>query len=256
MAIKTHCVICGAVLIGRVALDGWDNYFCAGHENEYPTCSSCNRLVCTPLTGGEGEKYSDFRVSCSLCRQTAIDTREQAKPAFEEVARFFSNLGLIFKGLNLRITLGNSIEYNKVLFGDLTSVTGPGRGLVMGYINKAMTYEGGETRRVVDGISILHGLPRSLFVGIAAHELGHAWLYLAKVDGLPNWMEEGYCNLLTYMYYKNNPAVPDGPYWMKMIEHDPSPVYGDGFRTVRAAFRKRGFVESMRYLYENKDLPQ
>lgn len=125
----------------------------------------------------------------------------------------------------------------------------------MGYINKAMLYKGSETRRAVDGISILHGLPRSLFVGIAAHELGHAWLYLAKVDGLPDWMEEGYCNLLTYLYYKNNP-VPDGQNWIKMLENDPSSVYGDGFRTVRDAFRKRGFEESMRYLYENKELPR
>ncbi len=257
MALKPQCVICGALLIGRVAVDGWDNYYCARHIDEFPACSSCNRLVCRELTGGPGVQYSDFRVSCNTCRQTAIDTREQAKPAFEEVARFFTNnLGLVFKGLNLRIALGNSIEYNKVYFGDLTSVTGPGRGQIMGYINKAMLSEGTETRRLVDGISILHGLPRSLFAGIAAHEMGHAWLYLAKVDGLPSWMEEGFCNLLTYLYYKNNPTVPDGAYWMKMLEDDPSPVYGDGFRKVRDAFRKRGFAEAMRYLYEHKDLPQ
>jgi len=254
MAIKTHCGVCGALLVGRVALDGWDNYYCAQHEHEYPSCSACNRLVCGPLTGGDGEKYSDFRISCNLCRQTAIDTREQAKPAFEGVARFFSNLGLIFKGLNLRINLGDSLEYKKLRFGDLTSLTGPGRGQIMGIINKTMLVQGIQSRRVVDGISILHGLPRSLFMGIAAHELGHAWLYLARVDGLPDWMEEGFCNLLTYLYYKNN-SVPEGPFWIKMLENDPSPVYGDGFRKVRAAFRKGGFKESMRYLYEHKALP-
>jgi hypothetical protein len=255
MPIKTHCVVCGAVLVGRVALDGWDNYFCARHENEYPSCSACNRLVCGPLSGGDGVQYSDFRISCNICRKTAIDTLEQAKPAFQEVARFFTNLGLIFKGLNLRIHLGNSIEYNKLQFGDKTSLTGPGKGQIMGLINKVMIHEGTERRRVVDGISILHGLPRSLFVGIAAHELGHAWLYLAKVDGLPDWMEEGYCNLLTYLYYKNIP-VPEGPNWINMLEKDPSPIYGEGFRKVRDAFRKRGFQESMRYLYENKELPR
>jgi hypothetical protein len=234
--------------------DAWGNQYCARHSQEYKPCSACYRLVNERMTGG-GITYPDGRLICNVCRKTAIDTKEQAKPAFETVAKFLHFLGLKFRGLNLRIHLTNAIEIKQVDFADRTSQTGVGQGQVMGYIRKVTFYDGnGRTKRQVDGITILSGLPRESFEGIAAHELGHAWFYLAKIDALPVDIEEGFCNLLSYLLYKNTP-VANGEFWSGLIENDPDPIYGEGFRKVRQTFKQYGFEDAMRYLYEKKELP-
>jgi hypothetical protein len=39
------------------------------------------------------------------------------------------------------------------------------------------------------------------------------------------------------------------------MEANPDSVYGEGFRRVRAIFKKHGFIESLRYLHQHKRLP-
>ena len=53
----------------------------------------------------------------------------------------------------------------------------------------------------VNGIAVLQGLPAVLFQGVTAHELGHVWLIVHGIQDLPNWAEEGFCELLSYRYY-------------------------------------------------------
>ena len=250
MVKATRCAVCGKILAGQVVIDLWGNTFCSQHLNEYPQCKACQRLI-SERTTGNGVRYPDGRTVCNLCRQTAIDTKEQAKPVVEEVAKFLSKLGLRFRGLELKIEVGDGLQFQQILFADRSSLTGLGQGQILGFIQKVTTFEDGATIRKVERVSLLQGLPGELLGGIAAHELGHAWIYLAKVDGLPTWQEEGFCNFLGYLYYKNNP-VKYAEFWAKMIEVDPDPVYGDGFRKVREIFKKHGFEKTINRLYTDK----
>jgi len=250
MGQSTRCPVCGKVLIGRVAVDLWGNAFCSRHLNEYPQCKACQRLISEGTTRN-GVQYPDGRTVCNICRQTAIDTKEQAKPLVEDVAKFLYKMGLRFRGLDLKIDIGDAIQFKQVLFADRSSLTGLGQGQILGFIQKVTVFENGNTTRKVERVSLLQGLPGELLQGIAAHELGHAWLYLAKVDALAIWEEEGFCNFLSYLLYKNHP-VKNAEYWAKMIEVDPDPVYGDGFRKVRAIFKKYGFEKTINRLYNEK----
>ena len=79
------------------------------------------------------------------------------------------------------------------------------------------TINGRVTRIEVDGISVLRGLPSILFQGVTVHELGHAWLAVQGVQGLPSWAEEGFCELLAYRFYKEL-NTPESRYHVESIE--------------------------------------
>ena len=53
----------------------------------------------------------------------------------------------------------------------------------------------------VNAIAVLQGLPAVLFQAVTAHELGHVWLIVHGIQGLPIWAEEGFCENLSHRYY-------------------------------------------------------
>ena len=171
MVKATRCAVCGKILAGQVVIDLWGNTFCSQHLNEYPQCKACQRLI-SERTTGNGVRYPDGRTVCNLCRQTAIDTKEQAKPVVEEVAKFLSKLGLRFRGLELKIEVGDGLQFQQILFADRSSLTGLGQGQILGFIQKVTTFEDGATIRKVERVSLLQGLPGEL-LGRTSHSTRH-----------------------------------------------------------------------------------
>ena len=102
---------------------------------------------------------------------------------------------------------------------------------------------------------MLQGLPAPLFQGVVVHELGHVWLVVHDIKGLPPWAEEGFCELLAYRYYSGL-NTPEGRFYAAGIENNPSPVYGEGFRRVRAMADRVGFSRLVESLQTTKRLPQ
>jgi hypothetical protein len=197
---------------------------------------------------GKGVIYPDGSAMCEVCRATAIDTKEQAKPIVEGLAGWLYQCGLRFNGLILKIDVLDGLA-----MAQKRGETQPS-GRVLGNFRRISEWRNGHERRIVDGITILQGLPRELFEGTVVHELGHAWLYLAKVDDLPRWQEEGFCNLLSYILHKDRPT-PEAHWQVKLLEDDPDPIYGEGFRRVRALFKKHGFGEALNYTFYNRHFP-
>jgi hypothetical protein len=241
------CSVCGLPLVGIIKIDAWGNRYCASHTDQYVMCSCCSRLICDQLTGG-GVAYSDKRVVCNACRQSAIDTKEQAKPYVEAVAAWLYEQGFAFPHLALRIEL--------VFRYDLIAISehrGPGEPL--GMIIKTKYTGGGRTpRREINGVALLKGLSREVMVGVAAHELGHAWLFLHGVDNLSDAVEEGFCNMLAYLYHART-NTEEAQYCKRVIENDPSLIYGDGFRAVYAAVQRYGMQTIVSYLQRYRALP-
>lgn len=252
-----QCAVCGKLILGQAARNLWGDTYCLHHQNEHPICDCCGRLISPGMTGG-GVTYDDGRQVCTICRRTAVDTKEQAKPILDSVCRWLYDRGVRFKGLVLKVDLVNTRELQQRSGGK-----GAGKGIApgvilqadLGVIARATTPgPGGASRRQVNGVALLEGLPRELFEGVAAHELGHAWLFLAGVDNLEPWAEEGFCNLLSYVLHKDC-QTDEARFWVKTLEANPDPVYGEGFRRVRTIFKKHGFIESLRYLHQHKHLP-
>ena len=109
-------------------------------------------------------------------------------------------------------------------------------------------------RTKVNGIAVLQGLPAVLFQGVTAHELGHVWLIVHGIQGLPGWSEEGFCEYLSHRYYYDL-NTPEGRYHAICIENNPDPVYGEGFRRVRALADALSFPRFLEILRITKKLP-
>jgi len=240
------CPICGRPAFGMLQIDAWGNRYHMQHASEYKPCSACQRLVCDKLTGG-GVTYSDGRLVCSLCRRTAIDTKEQAKPHVEAMAAWLCQNGFAFQNLVLRIELVGQMEL-------MAKTRGPASPYTQGIITKSWLTQNGRTTRRVDGVAILAGLPRQMLNGVAVHELGHAWLFLEGADSLEPRVEEGFCNTLSFLYH-SEVSSDEARFCLRVIQDSPDPIYGDGFRLVHAAVQRWGLRTIADYLKQYRQLP-
>ena len=237
------CSVCGTPLIGIAHEDAWGNHYCAHHSTELPRCSCCQRLICNRLTSG-GVAYRDGRLVCNLCRKTAVDTKEQAKPYVDAVAAWLFKKGLAFQNLFLHFKL----VYRDELVQALNLSAGEPQGVIY------RSTSGRPLVRKVDGVAILKGLTVQVMSGAVAHELGHAWLFLEGIDGLPLPIEEGFCNTLSYLYHSEFTS-DESRFCMKVIARNPDNIYGDGFRTVYPSLQKHGLGTLLTHLKKHHTLP-
>ena len=93
-----------------------------------------------------------------------------------------------------------------------------------------------------------------MFRYVLIHELGHAWLALNEIQGLPLWAEEGFCELLSYQYLKScntNKSIEVA----EQIIMQTDQIYGDGFRAMRNFTYKYGINWLRDEMIKVKGLP-
>jgi DNA-directed RNA polymerase subunit RPC12/RpoP len=241
-----RCAYCGKPLTGQYLIDQWGTKFCKEHMSQYPTCAYCGRLV--PPQQQEHASGDEQNMRCPVCRSTAIDTFEEAQPFYQKVKKWVSSQGLTYNNLHLRLELCDRDKLASLQNGPaITHQRG---------ITRSSTYteNGHVVRTQVDGIAVLRGMPSIVFEGVTVHELGHAWLTVHGIRPLPLWAEEGFCELLAYRYYMDL-ATDESRYHAKNIEQNPDPVYGEGFRRMRAMADSMGFQRFVNVLLTTKRLP-
>ena len=83
---------------------------------------------------------------------------------------------------------------------------------------------------------MLDNLPKIRFAGVLAHEMLHVWMN-EKGIALQPMLTEGFCNVGSYVVYK---AINTDMslHMIKIMEQDPDPVYGNGFRKVVELYHK------------------
>jgi hypothetical protein len=230
--------------MGEFLVDHWGTKFCKEHQQQYPACTYCGRLV-PPQQQERGAEV----VRCTVCRSNAIETIEEAKPLYARVVRWAGSQGLTYNKLPLSLELCDRSKLALLLrersgahsLGATTSATYSQNGHIV--------------RTDVSGVAILQGIPATLFQGVTMHELGHVWLIVHGVCGLPMWAEEGFCELLAYRYYQDL-NTPEGRYYALSTEQNPNPAYGDGFRQLHALADKYGFPRLLSILDTTKQLPR
>lgn len=243
--VAQRCQYCGTPLLGAYLIDHWGKPFCARHKDEYPVCSFCGRLV---RPGGQTSRNrDDGRPRCTECRSQAIYTATLARTPFNAVIAWFSHRGLSLEQIEIPFELCDRSRLNSQLG---TAQDGFHLGLTRTLSKRTLT----SVENEVLGISILSGLPVMLFQGVAAHELGHAWLHRNGITALAQKDEEGFCELLAFAFYAQAKGS-DGPYYARCIERNPDSVYGDGFRSVREISGRYGFTRFLHTLRSLKRMP-
>jgi len=238
-----RCMVCGLPIRSTYVENSWGDIYCPHHENELPACFSCGRLVCDGLTGG-GVRYDDGRVMCTLCRESAVDDFAEGKAILSGVRGTLRVLGLDLGSAKTPLGLVDLRELKEGGSRDLSGNT-----------RTALWSQNGEViERTVEEILILRGLPYEHFCSVAAHELGHAWLFLEGFPELPLRVEEGICELISYLWLQQMGTL-GAEHRMRVMEHNDDPVYGHGFRAALKSYRQYPLDSILAYVREHRRFP-
>ncbi len=241
-----RCAYCGKPLMSEYLVDHWGTKYCKEHQGQYPTCAFCGRLV-PPQQQDQGAQASEH-VRCPICRASAVESLPQARALFQGLMKQLNAQGLQFNNIPLQIELVDRARLAQLLNSrsgvDALGVTTHSTHMLNGQV----------VRTEVNGIAVLRGLPSTLFRGVCVHELGHAWLTLQGIRGLPSWAEEGFCELLSYRFY-GELNTDESRHHAEGIEKNPDPVYGEGFRRARVMADRMGFQRFVETLRTTKRMP-
>ncbi|KAL7586533.1 hypothetical protein Lser_V15G36182 [Lactuca serriola] len=304
----THpkCEVCfqfiptnGAGLIEYRCHPFWSQKYCPAHEHDNTArCCSCERLECVNV---RYISLGDGRSLCLECMESAIMDTGDCQPLYHSIRDYY-------EGMNMRLdqqipmllverhALNDAIVGEKNGFHHLPETRGvclseeqtvPSilkRPRVGGHRLVGMrTHHQKLTRRCeVTAILALYGLPRLLTGAILAHELMHGWLRLKGYRNLNPEVEEGICQVLSYMWLeseimpglKNMPSSSSssssstskkggksrnenklGEFFMHQIAHDASPAYGGGFRAANAAVNTYGLRRTLDHIRLTGNFP-
>lgn len=241
-----RCAYCQRPLQGKYLVDAWGNKYCPRHQEEYPRCSFCGRLIPPQQQTPGWNAYGSER--CSVCRASAVDVIEQAQPLFQQCKQWIAAQGFRFNQLPLRLELHERAVLIRTLGGRA------GNHPLGVTLSSTRIQNGYALSSRVEGVAVLRGMPATLFAGVVLHELGHVWLTVHGIEQLPLWAEEGFCQLISHRYYSSL-NTPEARYRASSLENERDPIYGDGFRAVQALSEKMGFAQFVETLRATRRLP-
>lgn len=218
-----RCVICGKPLVGTYRVDKWGQRACVEH-NVVP-CSSCGRM-----SRPEDTHLPDGRTVCSFCIGKTVRKAEHIEWVYSRVVEIFERNFLTLPG-KIPVEI---VDAQRML----SLYNNPALG---GAIPSGLTVSGGSGffgSKMNHKVYMIDNLHKVIFGGVLAHELLHVWQNDHHIK-LPNALCEGFCNLGTYLFY----TYLDNELSQKHAElmlANPDPIYGEGFRQVKAVFEDEG----------------
>ncbi|KAK4743142.1 hypothetical protein SAY87_001143 [Trapa incisa] len=291
----THpkCEVChqfiptnGAGLIEYRCHPFWSQKYCPSHEHDNTArCCSCERLE---SWNSRYISLGDGRSLCLECMESAIMDTGDCQPLYHSIRDYYEGMNMKLDQ-QIPMLLVERHALNEAIVGERTGHhhMPETRGLCLSEeqtvtsILKRPRFGGQKLvgmrtrpqklirRCEVTAILVLYGLPRLLTGAILAHELMHGWLRLKGYRNLSTDVEEGICQVLSYLWleaevmpgYRSGPSTSAasssysssskkgkksdverklGEFFMHQIAHDASPAYGGGFRAANAAVNKYG----------------
>jgi len=244
--VAPKCAYCKKPLTKAFVKDYWGLQFCTEHRGQFPPCAYCSRLVDPAHDGGSASKGG---IRCVLCKKHAVEDQKEAELLFREAVAWCAQQGVDVRGLRFPLEICGRSTLNAYFGGSggaqHLGVTRTSRTSIIGVVSKTE----------IIGVAILLGLPKTLFRGVAAHELGHAWLRINNIGGLASSAEEGFCELLAFRQYMQIDTI-ESRYYANGMEQNPDPTYGGGFRRVREIALRGGFQQLLTSLRSNRSLPE
>ena len=171
------------------------------HQERQPVCADCakdpNYCFTCRLPAKKNLDLNDGRVLCKRDAKTAVLSGETAKVLFEEVQR---DMIVLLRG-------SKAFPRHNITFAlvDQRELEGLSRVKRFPSTHSSLL---GITRSREKGekweheISVLAGMPPNKFLGVCAHEYGHAWLHenLTQRRVMDSDTVEGFCEFLAYKW--------------------------------------------------------
>ncbi|GAB2299712.1 Protein DA1- 2 [Dionaea muscipula] len=282
----------------------WSQKYCPSHEHDNTgRCCSCERLE------SWNTRYislGDGRSLCLECMESAIMDTGDCQPLYHAIRDYYEGMNMkldqqIPMLLVERQALNEAIVSEKngyhhmpetrgLCLSEEQTVTSIVRKPRFGGPLMGMRTQPQRLRRKceVTAILVLYGLPRLLTGAILAHELMHGWLRLKGYRNLNPEVEEGICQVLSYMWLESEvmpsfSSMPStstssasssssssssskkgrksevekklGEFFMHQIANDASLAYGGGFRDANAAVTKYGLWRTLEHIRYTGSFP-
>jgi hypothetical protein len=232
--IAPRCALCQQALSGKYLIDPWGQ--CAhpahaGHKTEQ--CHACGRFIGVQTTHG-GVRFGDGRTLCGLCQISEVSQPAEIEQLKADILAQLHGVGFDYIPRYIAVTLADQRLLNQRL--------GISRHANSQGLTKTLEKrENGQLVYREHSIFVLHGLPRLLFCGVLAHELLHVWLNDRGLNQRSDAEVEGFCNLGSALIFQQD-STPLGAYLLQRLESDVSPVYGEGYRQMRARLQRSGWA--------------
>jgi len=258
------------------------------HAHVLPTgaavCTGCNSIDSRCFTCWDKLRGSTTSAECcSRCSSTSVWQIDQAEMLFgrvaEEIAADFGvDIGLGAIKLEIGDLSVGEKQYKQ--HGGLGQVCVEGLTKMKSFELQAATKR--VSHKEVDGIYVLQGLPMIHTCQVLVHELMHAWLAKNKVHRLPHQLEEGLCELVSYLWLVEHtsklrssreavPRIDRAAYGaaasgdelqlalarLRLVEMGYKPgVYSSGFQECITALQGRQLHQLLDHVKQHKQLPE
>jgi hypothetical protein len=242
--VAEKCTVCNQGLLGTFLVDGWGNRF----HGQHATCEHCGRAIGDRTSQG-GRVYLDGRRVCGICISTQVRNDRDASPLIEDI-----RARLAAFGMNVPPEVAPFQLIDRGQLRSLLNRSGMGAANVSGFTSVKTETRGGKPVRTERRVYVLYGMPRELFMGTVAHEFGHVWVSLMSGRKLDPAFEEGSCNYLKAMMHLDS-TDPMAEHLLKVMQQDPDPAYGQGYRRVRRLVEARGLETWLTLLGRGSGFP-
>ena len=245
--VAKRCSLCDGFIEGEYLFDFWGNAYHLTHRAESEACEYCGRFVAPQTTGG-GVRYSDGRIICNICRESAITDRNDASLVMAEVARYMGRFGM-------DVNIGE-VNLHIVGLQTMQKLLGRGSYRLTGFTDfeESKSLFGIAATRRID-VYLLYGMPRIDVVSTLAHELAHVWQFKAGQLNNDKAFSEGSCNYASYLVLRNYHGL-SSEYVVTSLIGDENDIYGEGFRRVKRYAEAEGTDAWLDRLEKKNSLPK
>jgi len=241
-----ECTICGrrSFTGGIYAMD--HSFFACSECMKLPRCFSCQ------FPTREGARLSADRVICVRCARTAVGSPAQAQHIFNDVRNTMRfSLGIVTKH-PIQFSLTDPVTLHRLSGTRSDQLVEQGlfrynvdveRVTTRDYLGRKTgenLYKKNEDIRIY----VLDYLPKNRMEHVIAHELAHDWMTAFYPGIREDWIKEGFAEYIAWRYnrFKKRHELN------RRVENNPDPVYGEGFRRIRAMVEKRSFDGLKKFL--------
>lgn len=237
--VAERCALCGKPILGNYLYDSHGGKIHADHKGAFLQCDYCSRFITGESDGGE--QYPDGRVVCGICMKSVVKTQDEADSLLQVARDLLLAEGIVLGPRRFDLELSSRAEMGQVSGGSGRNKAG------FTHVEQS-SYLGGLITDNEVQIYILTGMPRIHVLATAAHELMHVWFGLHDRFHTEDILAEGSCNYAAYLILKRYPD--EGEHLIKRMLEDKDPIYGEGFRRVKAYVDSVGLYGWLQYLKE------
>ena len=215
-----NCIYCKQNICGLYLRDDYGH--CA-HENHAIQCFSCGQFITI-----KDIKLADGRPLCLRCSKMAVVEDSHIEWVRNKVLGMYRKINLSDIRADIPIEL---IDYKQMLKlrRNPSFCSAHQYGLTISSSSSFVNRTKWEHK-----IYMLNHLHRVAFAGILAHELFHVWQN-EKMLNLSPALCEGLCNLGSYLMF-GQIEHEISRVLSHQMEISPDPIYGNGFRIVKAIY--------------------